>query len=194
MARKAKAPVPATIRESLYKYCLGCLPSDARHISIRNYKKNDLIELKRYEAFFRLYVTDELRASVRMNTVNCSWRFDDVSIFKPSPEEVERFGTSSTRDAGDCFWELADLGLAETLVALNEIPYAWEGQSWPQMWRRDEWLREWIPRHMMSPYERIAHELSTIERRLSNVNYELKQLEGEPQADEPVWAELEAGV
>ena len=90
MPRKKAEPKPPSFRDDLFEYCVLCLPENQKHITVKRYAKNDMIQLKRYEAFFRLYISDTgLRASIRMNTLNCDWRVNDAPLFEPSPERLK---------------------------------------------------------------------------------------------------------
>lgn len=89
MPRKKAEPQPPSFRDDLFRYCVSCLPEDQKHVTVKRYAKNDMIQIKRYEAFFRLYISDTgLRASIRMNTVNCIWRIDDEPLLNQNPKEL----------------------------------------------------------------------------------------------------------
>lgn len=179
MPRKKAEPKPPSFRDDLFQYCISCLPEDQKHVTVKRYAKNDMIQLKRYEAFFRLYISDTgLRASIRMNTLNCDWRIDDAPIFEPKPERIKEYEESSSKDKDRFvieFWEMHDLGLAETLTALNEINYEWEAESRSEIWMRDAWLDNWIPLFMMPESQCISERLKQERLRFSNLAYYAKK-------------------
>lgn len=179
MPRKKAEPQPPSFRDDLFQYCTSCLPENQKHITVKRYAKNDMIELKRYEAFFRLYISDTgLRASIRMNTLNCDWRVNDAPLFEPSPERLKKYEESSSKDKDRFameFWEVLNLSLAETFDALNEIQYTWERQTRIERWMREDWLYEWIPAVMMPPGQRTAVRLKLEARLLGNIAYSAKR-------------------
>lgn len=175
MPRKKAEPKPPSFRDDLFEHCISCLPENQKHITVERYAKNDMIQLKRYEAFFRLYISDTgLRASIRMNTVNCTWRIDDEPLFEPKPERIKEYEESSNTDKDRFvaeFCEMYDFGLAETFTALNEIPYAWEWESHGEYWIRDAWLYDWIPAFMMSGSQYVFERLKQEGLRFGNLAY-----------------------
>lgn len=175
MSRKKAEPQPPSFRDDLFQYCISCLPEDQKHITVKRYAKNDMIQLKRYEAFFRLYIADTgLRASIRMNTLNCDWRVNDAPLFEPEPERIEAYEESSDKDKDRfvmAFWEVCNLSLAETFDALNEIRYIWEGQTRIERWMREDWLYEWIPAVMMSESQYVSKRLKQERLIFSNLAY-----------------------
>lgn len=66
---------------------------------------------------------------------------------------------------------MCDFGLAETFTALNEIPFAWEGETRGEYWIRDAWLYDWIPAFMMSGSQYVSEQLKQERLRFSNLAY-----------------------
>lgn len=134
------------MREHLLSYCETQMPPDRRHVKLRHYAENDLIEVRRFEAFFRLYIREDgLFASIRLNTVRMGARFDNRPILVPTAREL---AAHQGGDHVELDGRLDDIGIRETLTALSEVPYAWEGESYPEYWRRDLWIEDWTRRYM----------------------------------------------
>ncbi len=73
-------------RERLERLCLSILDSADLGKAVplvKRFKRNTLVEINRLDAFFRLYITDELRCSVRMSTPAFKARRDNFALYSP---------------------------------------------------------------------------------------------------------------
>lgn len=147
MTRTQKKKEPETIRTALFKACKNCIPENTRGFKVVSYAKYDAIEYKKYGVFFRLYIKDSLSASIRVQTIGRNWRYDSVVIYEPSEDDLREFERGNDPFEG----AMAALGIAETLEALPHIEYTFECTTWPDQYRYDGWLDEWVARYMMPP-------------------------------------------
>ena len=156
MATKTKKEKePKTIRTALFKACENCLPENRKGFRVASYARYDAIEYKKYGVFFRLYIQDKLSASIRIQTLGRNWRYDSVVIYEPSEYDIREFERGSDPFDG----AMAILGLAETFEALPHIEGAFEGTTWPDRYRYDGWLDEWVARYMMPAREAAAQHM-----------------------------------
>lgn len=101
---------------------------------VKRFERNTMIEIKRTGAFLRLYVSDEVRCSVRMNTPSYSARRDNFPLY--SPDE----GTSEDEMRRAL---VEDIGLLKTIEAVANVSYEPEGDP---DWISDHlapWIKRW---------------------------------------------------
>lgn len=101
---------------------------------VKGFDRNTMIEIKRAGAFLRLYVSDEVRCSVRMNTKAHKARRDNFALYSPregTPESEMR------RVLVD------EVGLLRTMEAVARVSYDPEGDpSWISE-HLTPWLERW---------------------------------------------------
>lgn len=135
------------VRKILEDVCIDILNrADTGRVKpkITRYKKNTVIEIKRYGAFFRLYISDKIHCSIRLNTVNESRHIDNFELYNPLCDSYLDSSSEKVFTERVRFILEDEIGLGMTFSAISQIPYAWEGETAVEYFMRDVWLDRWF--------------------------------------------------
>lgn len=102
--------------------------------TVRRFSRNTLVELKRYNIFMRLYISDEVRCSVRINTPAHQARRDNFALYTP-PEGTTEAQARRTLER--------DVELGRTLEAMAAASYSPDGEPAWVAAHLGPWLERW---------------------------------------------------